>query len=69
MSKPTIASMTITFVKNQFAEGQAMEIMAMLSNGQLVQRTYPVDGRIIRLDADILDSPEITVVPTEDDGA
>lgn len=65
----SINGITLTFVKNQFADGMVMEVMAILNTGEVVQRTFPVDGRVIRLDAEILDSPEITVVKTEDDGA
>lgn len=64
--KPTIESLSVTFVKNQFAEGQVMELIACLSDGQILQKTIPVDGRIVRLDADFfLPKSE----PMEVDGA
>lgn len=66
----TITSMTITFVKNRTDDRLTMELMAMLSNGQIIQRDFPVESRVIRIDAESLDSPEITIKhDAEEDGA
>lgn len=51
-AKPTLVSMTITFVKDQFKEGSVMEIMAILDTGTIVQKTVPMDGRTLRVDVD-----------------
>lgn len=64
--KPTIVSVSITLVKDQFSEGMVMEIMALLSDGWLGQKTVPVDGRILRLDADFFGPMP---APCDEDGA
>jgi hypothetical protein len=52
--KPSISSITLTFVKDQATDEAVMEIMALLSDGQIVQKSFPVNGKIIRLDAEYL---------------
>lgn len=64
--KPAITSLSITFVKNQFAEGQVMEIMMILQNGEIATRTFPVDGKTVRVDSDTLSDPVLTVENGED---
>lgn len=63
--RPTIVSVTITVVKDQFSEGSVMEIMALLSDGRIVQKTVPLDGRVLRLDADFF-LPPARSEPEED---
>lgn len=65
--KPSIVSLTITFVKDQTTDDPIMEIMALLSDGHVIQKSEPVNGRIIRLDADYFYSPPQAV--SEEDGA
>jgi hypothetical protein len=52
--KPSISSITLTFVKDQASDEAVMEIMALLSDGQIVQKAFPVNGKVIRLDAEYL---------------
>jgi hypothetical protein len=47
---PTIESVSIRFVKNQFAEGMVMEFTVLTSDGEVHEKTVPIDGRTIRLD-------------------
>lgn len=65
--KPSISSITLTFVKDQTSNGAVMEIMALLSDGQIVQKTEPVNGRVVRLDPDYFTPTPKTA--SEDDGA
>lgn len=56
-----ILSLTVTFVKSQCDETVWMEIMAITDTGEIKEKRVPMDGRVLRIDANFFNEP----APTE----